>query len=53
VFAFAAIVLDEVRPTDPRMLAGVVLLACVGAAAILLPARRAAHVDAAVALRNE
>ncbi len=46
--------LYEVRPTDPRMLAGVVLLlACVGAAAILLPARRAAQVDPAVALRNE
>lgn len=46
--------LYEVRPTDPRMLVGVVLLlACVGAAAILLPARRAAHVDPAVALRNE
>ena len=46
--------LYEVRPTDPRMLAGVVLLlAWVGAAAILLPARRAAHVDPAVALRNE
>ena len=46
--------LYEVRPTDPRMLAPVVLLmACVGAAAIMLPARRAAHVDPAVALRNE
>ncbi|MBV9295791.1 MAG: hypothetical protein JO145_09475 [Acidobacteriaceae bacterium] len=46
--------LYEVRPTDPRMLAGVVLLvACVGAAAIMLPASRAAHVDPAVALRNE
>jgi predicted permease len=46
--------LYEVRPSDPRMLAGVILLlACVGASAILLPARRAAHVDPAVALRNE
>jgi putative ABC transport system permease protein len=46
--------LYKVRPTDPRMLAGVVLLlACVGAAAILLPARRAAHIDPAVSLRNE
>lgn len=44
----------EIRTTDPRMLAGVVLLlASVGAAAILLPARRVAHIDPAVALRNE
>jgi ABC-type antimicrobial peptide transport system permease subunit len=46
--------LYEVRPTDPRMLAGIVLLlVCIGAAAILLPARRAAQIDPAAALRKE
>lgn len=46
--------LYEIRPTDPRVLTGVVLLlGGVAAAAMLLPARRAARVDPAAALRNE
>ena len=46
--------LYEVRPADPRVLAGiVVLLACVAAVAIVAPARRAARVDPAITLRSE
>ncbi len=49
-----ASLLYEIRPADPRVLGGIVLLlGCVAAAAIMLPARRAAQVDPAIALRNE
>ncbi|HEY6990484.1 MAG TPA: ABC transporter permease [Bryobacteraceae bacterium] len=49
-----ASLLYEIRPADPRVLGGIVLLlGCVAAGAIMLPARRAAQVDPAIALRNE
>lgn len=49
-----ASLLYEIRPADPQVLGGIVLLlGCTAAAAMMLPARRAAHVDPAVALRNE
>lgn len=49
-----ASLLYEIRPADPRLLGGIVLLlGCVAAGTIMLPAHRAAQVDPAVALRNE
>ncbi len=46
--------LYEIRPSDPLVLGEVtLLLCCVAAMAIILPARHAARVDPAVALRNE
>lgn len=46
--------LYRVPPRDPRALAaGIILLAVVGAAAALLPARRAARVDPLTALRTD
>ena len=49
-----ASLLFQVKPTDPLTYAGViVLLALVSLAASYIPARRAAHVDPLVALRQE
>jgi ABC-type antimicrobial peptide transport system permease subunit len=45
--------LFQIRPTDPRIFAGAIaLLALVGLAAALVPARRAATVDPLVSLRE-
>jgi putative ABC transport system permease protein len=46
-------VLFGVEPTDPSAVAAVALLAVVALLACYLPARRATHVDPALALRNE
>jgi putative ABC transport system permease protein len=51
---FVAALLYDVEPRDPATLASAaVVLALVGLAAGWLPARRAAHVDPAVVLRDE
>jgi putative ABC transport system permease protein len=56
-FAFGKVlagVLYEIQSNDARVMIGVaVLLSTVSSFAIMLPARRAARVDPAVALRNE
>ncbi len=50
---FARSMLYEIQPGDPRTFIGVaLLLGAIGIVAAFLPARKAAHVDPVVALRN-